>query len=227
MPKEDDKPEGLVAQLETLSKAVTMLTDGFSTMQKNVDGLTSNVDGLTNNVNTYMETVNNPKPKPDEKPVIGDEDLERMDRKSFLGVIREEMKEVVSELAGNVNNEITEVKSTVSKSSLEQEVQQVIKDNPDFMEWKDEIGVLAKENPGLSIKRMYTLAKTENPEKVEELKEKYPDKEESDETKKPGYGGLTPAGGTRTDAPTDMDSETAAENAWEQTMQNVDLQDGG
>lgn len=220
--KSNDKPEGLKDQMETLFSAVKSLTEGFSTMQKNVNDLTTNV-------NTYMEKANEPAPKREEEdPPLDDDDLERMDRKGFLNVIMKGVEKAIAPIKQEVDAKVSDVSSRVSNSDLRAEVEAVKKAHPDIEEWKDEILKIAEATPGLSVRRMITLAKSENPEKVEELSkdERFQPKDAGTEQKGGKYGGLTPSGGGTSDTPTDMSKDDAAEKAWENTMADVELFDG-
>lgn len=61
---------------------------------------------------------------------------------------------------------------------------------PDFDEWYSEMSLLHKENPSLSIERLYSLAKLENKEKDESLSSKFNKKNyEPDHT---SFGGFMP-----------------------------------
>lgn len=100
------------------------------------------------------------------------------------------MKAIMSEALAPLIDRVNGLTTSFTQNSVNADVEKVRADNKDFGEWHDEMIDLAKENPTLNVKRLYALAKAENPAKAEKLAAKYapPPK-----PKPNAFGGFTPA----------------------------------
>jgi len=157
-----------------------------------------------------------PKPKEPDPDDIND-----LDNVGLIKLVVGEVGKVVDEKLGKVNESIHSTNQNVNDSALQVEVKELLVDNPDLMDWKPEMSALAKDNPNLSLTRLHKLARSEAPEKAEELDQKYAASDEKDDVD-PGFLSLMSTGGGMSDLDSDekpMTSEEAGEKAWEDTLE--------
>lgn len=232
-----DKDVDLTKQVATLTTLVGTLAGGFDAQKKAIDALTNNVGQLSNMSQEQIKAqqaaaqANQTDDEPEDTFELND--LEGMDRSAFMDVILNKVNKGFDKLSEQITGQVDKVKETVSTSNIQVEYDKVVAKNPDFNHYKAEIAELAKQNPEMSIKNMYTLAKANNPEKVAEVtklikketeQKQVEDAAEDKKTKAKGYGGLTPTSGQRQELPSDMTQESAGASAWDETMADIELE---
>lgn len=170
---------------------------------------------------------------------LSDDDVNSMSQADLFRLIVKETGKVVEKHTKPLKGEVDSVKKAVVSKSSNDEVNKFLDKNPQLVEWKDEIAEISKENPKLSIARLYNLARAENPKKAKELDNKYKnakvvtddagntsidlgggggndDGDDADITK---FFGLPPGGGkTKPEKTEKMTPQQAAEDAWSKTM---------
>src|SRR5690606_20441390 len=132
-----------------------------------------------------------------------------------------------------LSEQVRTVASHTQASTVAAEVKEVAAENKDFWEWQQEMLALAKQHPTLNPRRLYYLARSENPEKAQAMDKKYKSGSSEDgEAGKEGdgqnkskkipisFGGLTPSGATggRKSMQEKMAKSSAADKAWEETV---------
>lgn len=202
------------------------LTDdpAFQEMQKAVKGIALLVQQSTQNQNKMQENFTAAIEKLGEsrdttKHVSLEEQTESindLDNASLLKLVVGEVGKVVDQKLDSVSDTLKSTQQDINDTRLAGQVKELMSDNPDFMDWKSEMAAIAKESPGLSIARIYALAKAENPEKATELKEKYSD--DKDTRPDPGFLSLMPTGGAYDDSDEKPTKKEAGEKAWEETV---------
>ena len=208
--------EELTKKLEVVVGVVQKLGEQNQALQQNFVGLTDKLDGLATGKKDDQEDDD------DDVPGIGDADLENLDRKGFLEVILTSVNKSVNKAVGSLEEQINGVSTNINTDKLKVQLQEMANSHKDFKDWGPEIKALAQENPTLSPKRLYALARNENPEKAKELDEKYAEEDAGKDDKpverKGGFGGLTPTSGSVDDKPTNMKQAEAAEAAFEEVF---------
>lgn len=149
------------------------------------------------------------------------DDLETLDRRGFLDVIIKEVSKVVKTEVAPVQTQVASLGEDANVTERRRQIAEVVHEHPDFWEWRDEIGAIAKENDTLSMQEYYTLARASDKEKAEKMDKKYYDKgDEKDEkkVKEPAFGGLTPTSGEIPEAERAKNKDDASEKAWQKVM---------
>jgi len=150
-------------------------------------------------------------------------DMEQLDRKDFAAMLlakfedrlAHHMKEAVKPL----DERLGKVSDRVENDLANREINTAAGERPDFYEWRAEIAQLVKDNPGLSVTRAYTVARSENKDKATKMDEKYVKKSEA---KSPAFVGLTPTGGGgRGEGATKMKFNEAAEKAYADVLSSL------
>lgn len=204
--------------LTTLTRSVGMLANGLTKMQEQFTNLESRL----------------PKAKDSGEDDDGDEkghqlgddsvDLEQLDRKGFAQYLMQNMtKAVQQEITRHLKSVDTKVETLAEQfqsRNASDEITKVSEKNADFFEWTDEIRQVLKENPTLSVTRAYNLAKTENPEKAEKVRQKYakPAQERQSLTLTPTSSRAGNGAGAR-----NMKPREAAEKAFDDVMSKLNL----
>ena len=225
-----EEKEAAEKAAKELSTTMKSLADGQKVI---ADGLKAMQTSMKDSITGLAEVL---KPKePDLKDAnasLEDTDLETMSRKDLFGAISESIVgRIKTELFEPLAAEIQRGKVESATDRTKREIKEVrtAKGNEDFNDWGDELRAKITATPSLSIKEALTLVRTENPEKLKELDEKY--KEARAEADPPMDGKNTKFGGFHSDAndrserPVYDDTKTATEAAWEETMASVDLGD--
>jgi len=150
-----------------------------------------------------------------DEPEIPD-DLESLSRKDFLNVIAS----VIDKKLGTVKQSLQETEFETKKMQLAAELQQAVKDYPDFKEWREELAQFVRKNPGYNIRDAYILVRHQNPEKAKKLDEKYYRKEEP-RKKNPLYTPMKPSAGSK-GTKRSLTLDEAAEEAFNEIFGNVD-----
>lgn len=154
-------------------------------------------------------------------------DVDKLSNKEFMALLMKNVGGLLDEKVGGVTKKVDGVMQGVRNKDLTEQFEKLSGKHKDFKEWGDEMNALAKENPTLSLKRLYTLAREENPDKTKTLDEKYADKK--DDTKDEGlslFGGFRPT--TKTSGADGKDGkkdkvtiDQALDKAWEEAVAKV------
>jgi len=206
------------------------LTDdpAFKEMQNAVKGIALLVQQgqqanttMQENFTKLMEKVSEPSKKEDPEP--DPDDINELDNVGLIKLVVGEVGKVVDDKLEAVGDSITATKQGLIDTRLEGEVKELMIENPDLLDWKSEMALISKDNPNLSLARLHSMARTEDPEKATELDEKYTESDDDKEDKTKGYLSLMPTSGGFEDADSDekpMTSEEAADKAWEETLED-------
>ena len=154
-------------------------------------------------------------------------DVETMSNKELTGHILKQVTKAVSELVKPLDSKISGVQSTTEEDRIRTEAVAIAKEDPMFMEMREEMAEVAKSHPDLSVRDIYTLSKVNNPEKVEKLEKET--KEKEDKVKKEAgespeaFGGFLPGSGVKTSTEGDkkMSTKDAANKAFDDVMKDV------
>jgi len=216
-----------MADEKPIGDADKKLTDdpAFKQMQQAIQGITllvqqgaANQKSMQDNFSKMIEKLGEPASRKTEVALEDQNDaINDLDNVSLMQLVVSEVGRVVDEKIGGVTDTLNTTRQSINDTRLTGEIKQIMSTNPDFMEWKTEMAALAKDNPTLTIERVYKLAKLENPEKAQELAEKY---DESDKKPETGYLSLMPTGGGFDDADGEnaKTKEEAMNAAWDATV---------
>jgi len=124
-----------------------------------------------------------------------------------------------------LSKDIDKVDKGTRLKDLQRQIEKLESRHPDFMDWREDIAEIAKNNPNISPQDAYDLARLRNPDRAKELDEKYKpadvkeaEKKAAEAKKKSPFGGLLPTSGKRAEAKTNLDEDKAAELAWQETF---------
>lgn len=164
-------------------------------------------------------TIDDEEQEPDEAV------LETMPRSAFSKYLLKAFQRNLDAALKPVTEAVQKAQQTAVSVDVKTQVEKFADQHPDFPEWKDEMLALAKDNPTLSVARLYNLAKLENPDKAKEIDKKFKKDEKEGEQgkaaagkKKPAANGLTPGGSAGEHKPGKMTPQQAANAAWEETV---------
>ena len=192
-------------EIQQAVKGIALLVQNQATAQTKMQG------DFTEAMKTLAESQ---KPKPasleDQQDAIND-----LDNSGLLQLVVSEVGKVVDSKLGTVADDLKKTNQDINDTRLTGQLRELMNDNPDFLDWKSEMAAIAKENPTLSMERIYKLAKLEDPDKAEDLKKKYSD---DDDDTKGDFISLMPTGGAYDDSDEKPTKEEAAEKAWEETV---------
>lgn len=206
-------------------KAIRALPD----LMKNMQGMGQGMAALNRQLEGLKPKQAAPAPKTDD-----DEDPELMTNAQLL----KRMEKIAEGKVKPVKDEGDAAALEAYKEKIVADIKAMQKDHADFDEWRDEMKELNNENPNMSVKRLYALARLENPKKAKELdaKHKKAADEDEDETftvedgrkvakkAKPAFGGLTPTSGKSGNASgKKLSKAEAVEDAWRQTMSDFSI----
>lgn len=203
--------------LQKVASSLEAVTGAIASLQQQQQQQAQLLQQITHNLQ------NPPTPSKDDDDGDYDVDLESMSRTDFANKLLSVIDKRMDKSIQGLQKKLEEFDTRVGTVDAKAEVSRLRRDNPDFDNFKDEMVSLARENPGLSVERLYRLAKAENPEKVKKLEEeaaakKAAEKPPEDEGKK-FFSGMLP-GGSFTPPPSNgrMDPKSAADKAWEQVI---------
>lgn len=195
----------------------------FQEIQKAVKGIALLVQNQTTSqakmqtdFTSALEKLTESKEKP--KHVSLEEQQEAINDLDNLGLMQLVVKEVgkvVDDKLGTVTDKLSETQQDISDTRFAGQLKELMKDNKDFLDWKPELAAIAKEHPTLSMSDVYEMAKRKNPEKAEELKEKYKDDKDDDDK---GFISLMPTGGPYDASEEKPTKEEASNKAWDETV---------
>ena len=211
----DKKPLPNDEQIQLLTQSVGLLAQGLEKMEGNQTMILETLAKVTE------QSTKQVKEQIEDK--FGEDiDLETLDRKDFakflLGKITTNIQDEMKKALEGVDSKVQNLATSFESSKATEQIEKTAADNPDFWEWSAEIKALLNENPSLSVKRAYSLAKSENQKKATELDKKYnPPKNEKKEA---SFLGLTPTSSlsTRETGAVKMTPNEAAEKAFDKIM---------
>ena len=176
----------------------------------------------TESLSELVETIKAGKlsgtPEPDPKNVDPDA-INELDNSQLVPLVLSEVGKLLDDKLGGINKKVDATDQSILDKDLKSQFTDILKSNPDFLEWSGEIKDLNTKSPGLTMKQVYTLARTENPTKSAEMDEKYKSDEDKSE-KKPGLIGLMPTSGVMVEGDEKLTTKEAGEQAWEDTLES-------
>lgn len=180
-----DNAASSTQQIELLTKSVGLLAQGLQKMEANQASL---VEALAKITDTSKKDV-----KAGIEDMFGkDVDLEQLSRQDFAAYISNAIKDqVVAEtkkMTEAVDGRVNDLASKFESKNAGEQISALANVKPDFWEWSAEIKTLLKDNPTLSVKRAYTIARDEDSAKANKMDEKYKKQEDDDGQ----FIGLTP-----------------------------------
>lgn len=217
-------PADVAEGLKALANLPKLLQDGFT--------------GLANRIDQSSQRQAKPAPKEEPKAQVKevtDDDINTMTNAQL-------MKHMMSQITGVLEASKKPIEDRVDSLSNEQVTQQVrsqiaeLSKDPMFAHFKNEVKAVIEENPSLAgnLKRAFTLAKAENPDKVTELSETIKaetgkgGEKSKDKNEEQAFGGMHPTSRTVTSKGGEGEEENgrkpfddAAAVAWEKTMGGV------
>lgn len=163
--------------------------------------------------------------KGDAQDDVDDVDVNSLDNAGFQKFLMKEIGGLLDEKLGAVGQKIDGVSSEFRNGKIREEYDKIKQDHPDFDDWGTEMAALAKENPGLSLRRLYTLARSEDSKKAKELDEKHGKTKDAkkEDTELTLFGGFRPTigktgGGDAGKSGEKMTADQAGQKAWEETV---------
>lgn len=156
-----------------------------------------------------------------------DVDVNALDNSGFHKFLMKEVGGMLDQKLGDFGKKVDGVSQEFRNDKIREQYGEIKKDHPDFDDWADEMKDLAKANPGLSLKQLYTLARSENSTKATELDTKYAKAEKDGKQKEDNtltlFGGYRPTiGKTNGDQSgkkqEKLTADEAATKAWDETV---------
>lgn len=167
--------------------------------------------------------------KKDDDDTDDDEvDVDKLSNKEFMALMMKNVGGLLDEKIGKVTEKVEGVSKTMNTKEITAQYNDLKGKHKDFDEWADEMKALSTENPTLSLKRLYALARQENPDKAKTLDEKYTEKKDDTEDKTLTlFGGFRPT--TKTSGEDGKDGkkaekltvDQALDKAWEEAVAKV------
>lgn len=191
-------------------KLLPDLAKSLSTLQQGFKGLNDTVAALKAGSLDASGKSGKGGKKGKEDDEDEDEDIEALDNKGLLKHISKRVGKIIEPAIKKADD----AESVAHLNDLKQQVEKLAGEKKDFWDWKEEMGALVKEHPDLSPRRLYSLARAENPKKAAEMDKKYADDGDGE---KPKFGGLMPTSGKNKNVKK-MNASEAAEAAWQATM---------
>lgn len=199
--------------------------------EENVKTLAQGIAELNNLAKQRAQAAQQPpqqqEPEEEDEPEPSPTDLETMDRAEYARYITGQVIKELKTVLKPVEQKVNQVDQTVVAQRLATEVTELSARHKDFYEWQDEMLAIQRENPTLSVSRLYALAKAENPAKATELAKKYSadggdasdgSKQQEKKTLKVSFGGFAPNGSGAASANRKMAPREAAIAAWDQVV---------
>lgn len=165
-----------------------------------------------------------------DEPDVDDEKLEEMPRRQFMDFMLRQVAKHMDTNLKEVKTAIQQVGTQTQRTALEAEANAFAAKHEDFADFEQEMIAIARQNPGLSVARIYALAKVENPDKVKQVEEKYKKGKEKEKGKEEGgntpppprrnraSNGMSPSGTGGSEPNRRMSAEDAAAKAWDEAV---------
>lgn len=219
--KKDDDDSVSKKEFDELKRSLA----GLANLPKTMEQLGAGMTALSNQVKG-METarLDDVHKKKVEKVDLTADQLEDMSNGQLVSHI---VKTLSDKLLPAINEKFDILDQRATKSDLRTQVTKAEGDHRDFWEWQEEMTSLAKLHPDLTINRLYTLAKSENPDKASELEKKADSEKKADVKKEEDaapFGGLLPTSGiTVPEGESSKDIKEASNSAWDKVMADVPM----
>lgn len=206
-------------QIQSAMGDMGKLVRGLVTIQQQQ---TTVLNEIRTKVNTAPTAHNEPEGDDDGEDV----DVNSLDNQGFQKFLMKEIGGLLDERLGQFGQKLDGTVTEFRNGKLREEYAKIKEDHPDFDDWGDEMKALAKENPGLSLMRLYTLARSENDAKAKELDVKYAKKADGEKAKEDQtltlFGGFRPSIGKTPDGESrkaeKLTPEAAGQKAWDETV---------
>jgi len=198
-------------------------------LKETVQSTQSNAQAIREMQNLLKETQEQQAPKGKEKEEEPPpQNLEVMDREKFAEYILKQAKKLFQDEIGNVNQEVQSAKKETNQERMERIANEMRGNYKDFDEWQQEMYQLYQEMNVTDLRRLYKLARAENPDKAAKIDKKQAQEEkkakeeekgkESEEPEHP-FGGYTPSSKKVDEAKKEtLSPKQAGEKAWELVM---------
>lgn len=152
-------------------------------------------------------------------------DLENMNRQEYTQFLLGEFGKLVDSKLKPLSEEFSDARAGVERRFAKQDIDSAAEKYSDFDKFQGEIAEQLKRRPDLSIEEAYVLARLHNSEKASESdKEAQSAAEEArkkaEAEKAESFGGILPTSG-RVRSSESMDSEKAANAAWQEQFGNI------
>lgn len=219
-PKKDDKTKDDKSELaQALERMEALTKDLAPNIQKGFK------DALAEIAAAQPKPKAEPKADPDDE-IDPNFDLEKATRKELVEFMTKGLVSEVNKLLKPIQEQISENSTTAQRANLANEADKARAKYPDFDEFKTEMGGLIKTNPGLSLERLYLLARAENSDKAAELDKAAKEKDEQENknsAETEPFGGFFPPGlsDNKEESKGKMTQNEAAEDAWDKAMADV------
>lgn len=120
--------------------------------------------------------------------------LDELSRDEFaahiLGTVSRSLQEEMSKALAPVISAVNGMQQSTASKEVNASISDLRGKHKDFNDWKTEMVAISRQHPTLSVPEIYTLAKSQNPDKAKELDTKYNPPEPPKERRQ-GFGGLT------------------------------------
>jgi len=211
------------ATLAENMKLIQSIVQEMGQMRNQISGIQETrgqqqpIDMNTNYVNP--DTV---EPKPKRLAELSEDEMDDLSPQQVYSMMQKEISEDITsslkEQLEPLTQQLSQVESTSAQDRAGTEINSFMgeKDEmgkllrPDFNDWRTEMASIHEKSPGLSINQLYTLARSENSEKLGELNKKYSPEVEGGNIIKPSFGGMQPNLMNKTTDGGDLSVEDAA-----------------
>ena len=184
MPGDNEGSSTELDEMRTTMAALAKSVTNISNLVGNLASSNQNTQQSIQQLNEALSSNFSRKETPKEEF-----NFEDVDMSSVAKHIIDQVKQITTQSAESLRNELQETKNQTLKSERTKELNALLEQHKDSEEWLTEMRDLAQQNQNLSVNQLYRLARSENPEKASELDEKYKPKEEKEAEV---FAGLTP-----------------------------------
>jgi hypothetical protein len=215
----DEPEEGEPQQKEDPNK---LIIESLNELKKAVSGNQEAVKQINEHLSTLRKPADEPsKDKKDDDDLPSN--LELLDRKDFMNIIVKKMSKIIEDQVKPVSEKTRNIEESTQLEQLRKERDELRGKHKDFDDWSEEMKGLFKQNPYLTMKQAYILAKSSDPKKAKKLESKYAEDDEDDNAKSKKFGGLTPVDRARKKTKgKEVKGEEATELAWQIVMGDRD-----
>lgn len=222
MPDPDENNVDTKTLLSTLVESQKSIADGLKALQSgNIEGSKAILEELRA-LRTPVNNSDGDDDDGDDKDDDDDADLETMSRKELAAHLKKQFDKTLAKTNKEWERRLGDVSQRSDANSVRQEVKEAEAEFDDFKEWKKEMGQIARQYPHMAIKDMYLLARSKDPEKVQELakaaKDGEKDNSKDDKSKdggkgdkQPKFGGLKSGGRDGSSSKSDTKSKNVKE----------------
>lgn len=220
--EELDNEESMEEETQKKEDPNKLIIESLNELKKAVSGNQEAVKQINEHLSTLKKTT--PEPSKDKKD---DDDLpsnlELLDRKDFMNIIVKKMSKIIEDQVKPVSEKTRNIEESTQLEQLRKERDELRGKHKDFDDWSEEMKGLFKQNPYLTMKQAYILAKSSDPKKAKKLESKYAEDDEDDNAKSKKFGGLTPVDRARKKTKgKEVKGEEATELAWQIVMGDRD-----